>query len=141
MKKYHQRQLRKGGLWALLLLAVGGSLSACRDKAIDDLSAADSPVYITNYDKSVNFGQYKTFSLPDSVLVETNNGYQPAQNSVSTQLSGSTSSIRVLESIHTAIIRVTGVMATEAWAGIILTIRPITPIRFLTNTGKFRLSI
>ncbi|GAB4033843.1 DUF4136 domain-containing protein [Spirosoma gilvum] len=85
MKKYHQRQLRKGSLWALLLLVVGGSLSACRDNAIDDLSAADSPVYITNYDNSVNFGQYKTFSLPDSVIVETNNGYMPAQNSVSTQ--------------------------------------------------------
>ncbi|WP_020599938.1 DUF4136 domain-containing protein [Spirosoma panaciterrae] len=85
MKKYHQRQVRKGGLWVLLLLAVGGSLSACRENAIDDLSAADSPVYITNYDKSVNFGQYKTFSLPDSVIIETNTGYVPAQNSVSTQ--------------------------------------------------------
>lgn len=83
LQRHH---LEKGRLWAmLLLLTVVGGLSACRDNAINDLSPADSPVYITNYDRSVNFGQYKTFSLPDSVIVETNSGYLADQGSVSTQ--------------------------------------------------------
>ncbi len=51
-------------------------LTACRDNAINDLSPADSPVYITNYDRSVNFSQYKTFSLPDSVIIQSNDNYQ-----------------------------------------------------------------
>ena len=69
----------------LLLLTVVSGLSACRKNAVNDLSPADSPVYITNYDRSVNFGQYKTFSLPDSVIVESNNSYSTEQSSVSTQ--------------------------------------------------------
>ncbi len=76
----------KWGLYAALLLSLGGTLSACRDNAIKDLSPADSPVYITNYDRSVDFGQYKTFSLPDSVVIQSNDGYGTASTSVSTQL-------------------------------------------------------
>ena len=76
----------KGPFWAvLLLLAVGSLLSACRENAVNDLSPADSPVYITNFDRSVNFGQYRTFSLPDSVIVESNNSYATEQSTVSTQ--------------------------------------------------------
>ncbi len=60
------------GLYAALLLTLGGTLTACRDNATDGLSPQDSQVYITNYDRSVNFGQYKTFSLPDSVAVQSN---------------------------------------------------------------------
>ena len=78
--------LEKGRLWVmLLLLTVVGGLSACRENALNDLSPADSPVYITNYDRSVNFSQYKTFSLPDSVIIESNNSYSADQSSVSTQ--------------------------------------------------------
>lgn len=75
-----RQQLKKGKfvVYASLLLLVGGGLIACRDNAIKDLSPADSPVYITNYDKSVDFSQYKTFSLPDSVVIESNTGYEPA---------------------------------------------------------------
>ncbi len=65
-------------LYGLTALLLGGSLMACRENAINDLSPADSKVYITNYDRSVNFSQYKTFSLPDSVVIESNDGYRPS---------------------------------------------------------------
>ncbi|WP_461096166.1 DUF4136 domain-containing protein [Spirosoma luteolum] len=68
------------GVATMLLLCSG--LTACRDKAINDLSPQDSQVYITNYDRSVNFNQYKTFSLPDSVLIESNDGYRPALGTI-----------------------------------------------------------
>ncbi|GAB4049478.1 DUF4136 domain-containing protein [Spirosoma litoris] len=86
MNTLQQRKSGKGSPWAiLLLLMVGIGFTACRENAINDLSPADSPVYITNYDQSVNFGQYKTFSLPDSVIVESNDAYAMAQNSISTR--------------------------------------------------------
>lgn len=83
MNLLHHLRLGKGSLWAILLLTIGGALTACRENAINDLSPADSPVYITNYDRSVNFGQYKTFSLPDSVIIQSNDSYAAVKNSVS----------------------------------------------------------
>ena len=44
-------------------------LSACNHDPLQDLSIEDSQVFITNHDKSVNFKQFKTFSILDSVLV------------------------------------------------------------------------
>ena len=69
----------------VLLLTVGGGLAACRDSAINNLSPADQAVYITNYDRSVNFSQYKTFSLPDSVVVESNDRYGTASTAISSR--------------------------------------------------------
>ncbi|GAA4453928.1 hypothetical protein GCM10023189_19740 [Nibrella saemangeumensis] len=63
---------------ALIGLVVGGSLVSCRDNALDDLSVEDSQVFITNYDRSINFGQYRTYSLPDSVVVTSNDRAQPS---------------------------------------------------------------
>ncbi|MEZ0485463.1 DUF4136 domain-containing protein [Fibrella aquatica] len=50
-------------------------LSACSSTATDDLSPEDSNVIITNYDRQADFSQYATYSLPDSVLVESNDRY------------------------------------------------------------------
>ena len=83
MDTTQQLKTGKWALWAALLLTVGGGLTACRDNAVNDLSPADQPVYITNYDRSINFNQYKTFSLPDSVVVESNDGYGTASNTIS----------------------------------------------------------
>ena len=69
----------------ILLLAIGGALTACNQNAVNDLSPADSPVYITNYDRSINFSQYKTFSLPDSVIIQSNDSYAAVRNSISDQ--------------------------------------------------------
>ncbi|AUD06536.1 DUF4136 domain-containing protein [Spirosoma pollinicola] len=85
MKMYHQRVRIKWSLWVTLLLLAGGGLTACRENAINDLSPADSPVYITNYDRSVNFSQYKTFSLPDSVIIESNDAYSADQTPISSR--------------------------------------------------------
>ncbi|SOD90627.1 DUF4136 domain-containing protein [Spirosoma fluviale] len=84
----NMQQQRKAGKWklgAVLLLLVGGGLLSCRENAINDLSPADSPVYITNYDRSANFSQYKTFSLPDSVIVESNDSYTADQTPLSSR--------------------------------------------------------
>lgn len=83
MKMRQQPKTGKGYLGAILLLAVLGSgLTACRESALNDLSPADSPVYITNYDRSINFSQYRTFSLPDSVVIQSNDNYVAVKNSV-----------------------------------------------------------
>ncbi|MBO0934181.1 DUF4136 domain-containing protein [Fibrella aquatilis] len=68
-------RLRRPLAVASLALAIGLGVSACSDNAVNNISPADSNVLITNYDRAVNFSQYKTFSLPDSVLVESNDGY------------------------------------------------------------------
>ncbi|GAB2552441.1 DUF4136 domain-containing protein [Spirosoma aerophilum] len=85
MNMHQQRKAAKWKLWAILLFLAGGGLMSCRENAINDLSPADSPVYITNYDRSVNFSQYKTFSLPDSVIIESNDSYAMDQTAVSSR--------------------------------------------------------
>lgn len=74
---------RRTGQWiagVAVALTLSAGLSACTDSATNDLSPQDSNVFITNYDRQANFSQYKTFSLPDSVLVESNDRYsQSAQ--------------------------------------------------------------
>jgi hypothetical protein len=78
MNMLEQLKQRKASLCIALLLTLAGGLSACRNNALDNLSPEDSKVYITNYDRSVNFSQYKTFSMPDSVVIESNDGYLPS---------------------------------------------------------------
>ena len=73
------------GLYAVLLLTLAGTLTACRDNATDGLTPQDSQVYITNYDRSVNFSQYKTFSLPDSVLVQSNDRVAAVRGDIENQ--------------------------------------------------------
>lgn len=70
------------GLALTLLAAISTSLISCRDQALRDLSSEDSQVYITNYDRSVNFSQFRTFSLPDSVIIESNDRVQTSLSSV-----------------------------------------------------------
>ena len=77
-------------VWALAAVAValslGVGLSACTSSATNDLSPQDSNVFITNHDKQADFSQYKTFSLPDSVLVESNDSYRTSALSIEQQL-------------------------------------------------------
>lgn len=68
---------------AAVALSLGIGLSACSSTATDDLSPEDSNVIITNYDRQADFSQYATFSLPDSVLVESNDRY--AQSALPTE--------------------------------------------------------
>ncbi|MDJ1503836.1 DUF4136 domain-containing protein [Xanthocytophaga agilis] len=50
-------------------------LVGCSPNPLNDLSAEDSKVFITNYDDTVNFSNYRTFSIPDSVEVIYNDRY------------------------------------------------------------------
>ena len=58
-----------------VLLAFAGmiTVSSCTKDAMDNLTEEESRIYITNRDNSVNFGNYKTYSISDSVYVIDNN--------------------------------------------------------------------
>ncbi len=49
-------------------------LNGCSKDPVGDLSLEESQVFFTNRDKSVDFNQYKTFSIVDSVYVSSNQG-------------------------------------------------------------------
>ncbi len=85
MNTTQRKAWRKWSLYVSLLLMLGGTLTACRENALDGLSPADSPVYITNYDRSVDFSQYKTFSLPDSVVIQVNDQFATSLTSTENQ--------------------------------------------------------
>ncbi len=48
-------------------------LAGCTKEPLNNLSDEESRIYITNYDSSVNFSSFKTFSVADSVAVINNN--------------------------------------------------------------------
>ncbi len=55
------------GMFLLLLL------SSCSKDVVNNLSAEEKPLYITNLSPSVSFSGYGTYSLADSVAVISNN--------------------------------------------------------------------
>lgn len=59
--------------WIILIIAIG-LLNSCTKDPLSGLSVEDSQVFITNHDPSINFKQYKTFSILDSVLIIGNQG-------------------------------------------------------------------
>lgn len=60
-------------LAALALTCIAAT--GCRKDPVDALSAEERRIYITNRDSTVNFSNYKTFSMADDVVVvDGNNG-------------------------------------------------------------------
>lgn len=58
-----------------LVAALVTSFVACQKDPLKSLSASESRIYITNRDSSVNFSEFKTFSIADSVgVIEDNQG-------------------------------------------------------------------
>ena len=55
------------------VIAITLLLSSCRRDPLKDLSEEESRIYITNYDTSLNYSNYKTFSIADTVAVIQNN--------------------------------------------------------------------
>jgi hypothetical protein len=51
-------------------------LSSCVRDPLNNLTEEESRIYITNYDTSVNYRSYRTFSIADSVAVIRNNQLQ-----------------------------------------------------------------
>jgi len=70
-KKYIMKKI-----WILMgaSLVIASLISSCRKDPIDNLSEEETRIYVTNYDKDVDFGTYSTFSIVDSVAVVTNKG-------------------------------------------------------------------
>ncbi len=59
----------------LFLLGLAGSsviYTGCTKQPLDNLSTDESRIYITDHDSTVNFSNYKTYSISDSVAVITN---------------------------------------------------------------------
>lgn len=61
----------------MFLAAVAGAalLASCQKDAVKNLTPAESRIYITNNDSTVDFNQYKTFSIADSVGVIEDNQF------------------------------------------------------------------
>ncbi len=59
---------RTGGLLLLAMIS-GFAITACNKQPTDNLSNEESRIYITDYDSSVHFTSYKTYSISDSIAV------------------------------------------------------------------------
>ena len=59
--------LLMAGAWAVL------GITGCIKEPMNNLSAPESRIYITNRDSTANFSAYTTFSIADSVTVIDNN--------------------------------------------------------------------
>lgn len=60
----------KRGLFMLSALAgISILYTGCTKQPLDHLSSDESRIYITDHDSAVNFADYKTFSISDSVAV------------------------------------------------------------------------
>lgn len=61
--------MKRKNVMLLFVLAVGAMLTSCSKDPIGNLTAEESRIYITDHDSTVNFANYKTFSVSDSVAV------------------------------------------------------------------------
>lgn len=68
----------KFGIW-VGALSLMFAFAGCAKDPLANLTQEESRIYITNYDASVNFSAYKTFSIADSVAV-INNGQSSKQS-------------------------------------------------------------
>ncbi len=59
--------------WALMGLVGLGTISSCTKDPMNNLTEEESRIYISNRDSSIKFGNYKTYSISDSVFVVDNN--------------------------------------------------------------------
>jgi hypothetical protein len=64
----HKIKLASG----FLAIAILGMVGCTKNSAVNNLSNADTRIYITQRDSTVNFSSYKTFSIDDSVTVLDN---------------------------------------------------------------------
>ena len=69
----------------LLLIALAGLSvinTGCTKDPLDNINTDESRIYITDHDSSVNFSNYKTYSISDSVAVIDNGQSQTQLNDV-----------------------------------------------------------
>ncbi len=70
--------MKKMLLWYVPLIGI--IVSSCVKEPLNNLSEDESRIYITNYDTSAAFTNYKTFSIADSVAVVSNNRLQSREH-------------------------------------------------------------
>ena len=58
---------------AMLALTSIAVMAGCTKDPMNNLTEEESRIYITNRDSNADFGAYKTYSIPDSVYVISNN--------------------------------------------------------------------
>src|SRR6185437_2836783 len=69
----------------LMLLGLAGmslAYTGCTKDPINNLSTDESRIYITDHDSSINFSNYKTFSISDSVAVIDNGNVEKQSDAV-----------------------------------------------------------
>ncbi len=67
--------------WLLYVPVVCFLLSNCTKDPLKDMTADESRIYVTNYDTSVSFSNYKTFRIADSIAIIRNNQLQARERS------------------------------------------------------------
>ncbi|MBW8683768.1 DUF4136 domain-containing protein [Chitinophaga rhizophila] len=78
--------MKKAMLVMCAALGVTLSFSSCSKDPLKDMTEEESRIYVTNYDDSVNFSSYRTFSIVDSVAVATNTNERRALTDYDKQL-------------------------------------------------------
>lgn len=58
--------------WLLSFVALGFLFSNCTKDPLKDMTQEESRIYVTNYDTTVSFANYKTFRIADSIAVIEN---------------------------------------------------------------------
>lgn len=58
----------------MAFICLTGVFAACQNDPLKDLTVEDSQVFITNHNESVDFQQFRTFSIVDSVQIYSNRG-------------------------------------------------------------------
>ena len=64
------------------LLAISVSYTSCTKDPVTNLSNEESRIYITDHDSSVNFSNYNTYSISDSVAVIDNGNSSRELNAI-----------------------------------------------------------
>ena len=64
----------KRNLFLTLITAMAGMvlMSGCTKEPLENMTEAETRIYITNHDSTANFAAFKTFSIADSVAVVRN---------------------------------------------------------------------
>ena len=61
--------MKRRSQWLLLLAGISFIFAGCTKEPLDNLTEDESRIYITDHDSSINFSDYKTYSISDSVAV------------------------------------------------------------------------
>ncbi len=74
--------MRKVSFLLSAVIVAGLLITGCTKEPLNHLTNEESRIYITNYDSTVNFSNYSTFSIADSVAVIDNSSAAKSLNTV-----------------------------------------------------------